>query len=289
MFHTFSGSVHQPLTTARRDGRYRAVMSLARLVIVVCCVSSVACAHAIVRPAVTPAKPAGEALLVLPGFGYGRSGERAFRQLASSMAADGLDLYLPTFVARGGLEESRTRLLRFIREQRLDRYERVHVFAFIAGGWTFNPLVERNALPNLATVVYDRSPYQERAPAIATERLPFLTWMKYGSVVSDLARTRYAPLDAPGVRVGILVETAPTRFLTRFADAAKRLGPYRFECHELDQPYDDCFYVALNHNELYARFAEVWPEVRTFIRTGRFTESADRLAPSDGRDGEGVQ
>jgi hypothetical protein len=257
-------------------------MSFARFAIAACCAASAACAHAVVRPAVTPARPATEALLVLPGFGYGRAGERAFRDLAGAIAADGLDLYLPTYVARGGLDESRARLTEFIRLQRLARYERVHVFAFIAGGWTLNPLVSRDLLPNLATIVYDRSPYQERAPRIAMDDLRVLTWMRYGSVVFDVARTPYEPLVVANVRVGLLVETSPTAFIRRRADKARRLGPYDFACDAFRQPYDDCFYLALNHNELYARFAEAWPEVRSFIRTGRFSESADRVPPVDG-------
>jgi hypothetical protein len=37
----------------------------------------------------------------------------------------------------------------------------------------------------------------------------------------------------------------------------------------------------LNHNEVYARFAEVWPEVHAFIRTGRFSDAANRMPPVD--------
>jgi hypothetical protein len=255
-------------------------MHLARLVVLACCATSGACANAVVRPTVAPFKPATNALLVLPGLGYNREGERAFRSLASSMDAEGIDLYLPTYISRGGLEKSRERLQRFLRDNRLDRYEHVHVFAFLAGGWTFNPLVEVDALPNLSTVVYDRSPYQERAPRIAREKLPFLTWIKYGSVVFDVARTPYAPLTAPEVRVGLLVETTPTPFITRYATSAGRDGPYHFECDAFGQRYDDCFYVAMNHGELYAHFAEVWPEVRSFIRSGHFTPSANRTPPT---------
>ena len=255
-------------------------MHLTRLTLVACCVSSVGCANALVRPATARSKPAADALLVLPGFGYNRAGEQAFRSLAPSMAADGIDLYLPTFISRSGLEESRERLQRFVHEHRLDRYERVHVFAFIAGGWTFNSLVATEGLANLSTVVYDRSPYQERAPRIALERLRFLTWLKYGSVVFDVARTPYAPLTAPGARVGLVVETMPTAFVRRFATSAARQGPYRFGCDAFKQRYDDCLYVAMSHDELYTRFAEVWPEVRSFIRTGQFTASARRTPPA---------
>jgi hypothetical protein len=262
-------------------------MHPARLAVLACCVSSVACAQAIVRPAVAPSAPAADALVVLPGFGYSRTGEQALRSIAPAMAADGIDLFLPTFVSRSGLEESRARIQRFWRENKLDRYERVHVFAFIAGGWTFNPLAEGEALPNLATVVYDRSPYQERAPRIAQQKLPSLTWVKYGDVVFDVARTPYAPLTAPGVRVGLVVETLPTSFIRRFQTSARRLGPYHFECDAFGQRYDDCLFVAMSHDELYARFAEVWPELRSFIRTGRFTSAANRTPPDGDAPGGG--
>jgi hypothetical protein len=253
-------------------------MHLARLTVVVCCIYPAACANTI-RPAVAPPKAAADALVVLPGFGYNRDGERAFRALAPAMAAAGLDLYLPTYLSRFGLDESRERLQKFLRDGRFDRYERVHVFAFLAGGRTFNPLVDIHALPNLSTVVFDRSPYQERAPRIAVEELPFLAWVKYGGLVFDLARTPYEPLTAPGIRVGLLVETMPTSFVTRFRAAAARQGPYQFECDAFRQRYDDCFYVAMSHNELYPRFAEVWPEVRSFVRTGQFTAAANRTPP----------
>lgn len=85
-------------------------------------------------------------------------------------------------MSRDGLERSREQLRRYFREHRLDRYQRVHVFAFIAGGWTFNRIAESGALPNLATVVYDGSPWQERAPAIAYDRLRF-PWFATTSIV----------------------------------------------------------------------------------------------------------
>jgi hypothetical protein len=220
-----------------------------------------------------------EALLVLPGFGYNRAGEQALRRLAPAMAAAGIDLYVPTFVARAGLAESRERLRDFLVANRLERYDRVHVFAFIAGGWALNPLVGTDALPNLSTVVYDRSPYQERAPKIALDRLRWLAWLKYGHVVFDVARTPYVTIDAPGVRVALVVETEPTRFIQRFAASARRYGPYHFACDAFTQPYDDCLYVAVNHDQLYTRFGEVWPEVLAFIRSGHFTESAHRTLP----------
>jgi hypothetical protein len=51
-----------------------------------------------------------------------------------------------------------------------------------------------------------------RAPRIALEKLRFLTWLKYGSPLFDVARTPYPALTAPGVKVALVVETLPTRF-----------------------------------------------------------------------------
>ena len=247
---------------------------LALPAIVVAC----ACITGVATNAIQPATTRTEALLVLRGFGYGGDGERALRALEPTIAAQGMDLFVPDYISRSGLGDSRKKLQRFIQD-RLARYQRLHVFAFIAGGWTLNPLVEAGGVPRLATVIYDRSPLQERAPRIADEKLHFLTWVRYGSPVFDLARTPYPPLTAAGVNVGLVVETSPTSFIRDHEQTARSYGPFRFACDAFAQRHDDCMYVTLNHDELYVRFAEVWPEVLAFIRTGRFSSAANRTPP----------
>ncbi len=239
-----------------------------------------ACAGAVIRPVVTPPQRESDALLILPGFGYSRAGERALQALAEMAGREGLALFVPTYVSRGGLDDSRVNLERFIAAHQLDRYTRLHVFAFIAGAWTFNPMAEKGTLPNLATVIFDRSPYQERAPRIADETLHFLTWLRYGSPVFDVARTPYPPLTRAGVRTGILVETMPTEFIRKRQAKALSYGPLRFECDSFQQRYDDCAYIPLNHDGLYVNIAQVWPDVLAFIRQGRFTDTADRTMPA---------
>jgi hypothetical protein len=257
-------------------------MKLVRSALALAALATMACAHGGLRPAVVPT-PATEALLVLPGFGYGGDAERTFRSLAPRLAEEGIDLYLPSYIDRAGLEQSRAQLRQYLQDARLDRYERVHVFAFIAGAWTFNPLADAGVLPNLSTVVFDRSPYQERAPRVAQEKLPFPARLKYGAVIFDVARTQYVPLTTSSVRVGILIETVPTTFIRRFAASAARYGPYRFECEASGQRYDDCGYVAMSHDELYERFAEVWPDIRVFIRSGRFSRAVVQSGGPVGR------
>lgn len=239
-----------------------------------------ACVGPIAQLSLSPSTQKGDALLVLPGFGYGPGGQDALRSLAPLVASEGVDLYAPTYLARSGLADSRTKLQRFIRNNRLDHYERLHVFAFIAGAWTLNPLVEQRQLPNLASVIYDRSPFQERAPAIAAATVRLLTWVRYGSTVFDLARTPYVPLTVPGAKVALMVESTPTSFIRRHEKRAREYGPFRFDCDSFRQQFDDCLYLPMNHDELYVRFAEVWPEWLSFIRTGRFSGAANRTPPA---------
>jgi hypothetical protein len=245
------------------------------LLVIVACIAAIP-ANATVQP---PApKTRTEAFVVLRGFGYGGAGERALRALDPAIGAQGMDLHVPDYISRSGLDDSRKKLQRYFQD-RLARYERLHVFAFIAGAWTLNPLVAAGGVPRLATVVYDRSPLQERAPRIADEELHFLTRLRYGSPVFDLARAPYTPLTDPGVKVGLLVETSPTSFIRDHERTARSYGAFRFECDALGQRHDDCLFVSLNHDELYVRFAEVWPEVLSFIRTGRFSSAANRTPP----------
>ena len=201
------------------------------------------------------------------------------RAVAPALAADGIELFIPRFVDRGGLADSRENLRRFIREQPFERYQRVHVFSFIAGAWAINPLFEAGSLPNLSSIVYDRSPMQERAARVASGALRPFTWIRYGTPVFDVARTPYPPLTRSAVRVGLLVETKPTAFVKRHAAAVRRYGPLQFECAALGQRYDDCAYLPFSHDEMYRRFADVWRETRPFVLSGRFSDNAMRQPP----------
>jgi hypothetical protein len=228
------------------------------------------CAGPRLTPAVSPSRPNRDALLVLPGFGYGRGEAAGFRRVASAAARAGVDVYVPASVSRGGLDANRDTLRAFIHDQHLDRYERVHVFAFIAGAWTVNPLLDEGTLPNLATIVYDRSPFQERAPMIAVRDLRVPAWLRYGRTIFDVARTPYPPLTRAGVRVALLVETRPTAFIVHHLTAADAPEAEAFDCDALRQRFDECVYVAMRHDDLYTLFTDLWPDLEAFIRTGHW-------------------
>jgi hypothetical protein len=83
-----------------------------------------------------------------------------------------------------------------------------------------------------------------------------------------------------------MVETQPTGFVRRHIATARSYGAFDFACDAMHQPYDDCMYVAMTHDEMYVRFAELWPEIETFVREGRFSAAANRTAPAGAPPGE---
>ena len=246
-----------------------------RLYLVALLAMSAACAS---RRPVPP--PGREALLVIPGFGYDDRAGRIIRRTRDTLAGQGMDLFIAEYLRRGGVPSSRKALLDFYEKNNLHRYERVHVFAYIVGSWTINPAMGDSILSNVRTVIYDRSPYQERAPRVAVERLRFPAWFLYGSVLFDVAKSAYPPVDTAGRRIGILVETTPTGFIRRYAATAEGYGPFDFRCASLGQAYHDCAYVDLNHDEMYTQFPRILPDLLRFIRSGRFGDTLRRVPPA---------
>lgn len=221
-----------------------------------------------------------ESVLVLPGLGYAHENKTDMRRFAATLAGEGYDVYVPDYIRRKGLDASVGSLDAFIRRTRLDRAPKLHVVAYIMGGVTFDLYLEKHALPNLRSVLYDRSPLQERAPAIVTTQLPIAGRILFGQVIFDLARTGYPTLSRSDIPIGILVESRATPFLRKHRTQALAMSPLSFDAESFAQPHTALCYVWLHHLEMYHRFDVIEPEVLSFLREGHFTESA-RTAPFD--------
>jgi hypothetical protein len=239
-----------------------------------------ACAPGAVGP--TPGTTRNnDAILILPGFGYSSTGRRAFERFADKMRSEGFDVYVADYVQRDGLEASGAAILDFVKTERLDQYPGLHIFAFIAGAWSLNPLLQKTSLPNLKSLVYDRSPLQERAPRIAAEELTLPARILFGEVIFEIARTPYTAVTPDGARIGLLIETRPTQLLVRYKDVALSYGPISAAPESFRQPFHDLVYLPYDHDSLYARYDELTPLLLSFFRTGYFSANALRVAPAD--------
>jgi hypothetical protein len=235
-----------------------------------------ACTHHVVRIE-NPELPRTEreAILVLPGF-VGRFQGTAAQE--EYFTGRGYDVLIPDTIERESLEACLAAFEEFAQKHRLGEYRRVHVLAYIVGGWVLNRYVAAHPDHNIASVVYDRSPLQERAPAVLVREMPLITSLLLGDVIEDMAATSYEPLEKGSIRVGILIESKATPLIRRYRKTALSLGPLAWDPAALGQPCDDFAYTWLNHDQMYSRFDVIGPEILRFFRLGRFT-SAQRRTP----------
>jgi hypothetical protein len=129
-----------------------------------------------------------EALLILPGFG---SRSEGVRDLQNFFSHRGYDLYIPDYIARNSLSQCVSNLDRFIQERKLAEYRKLHVFSFIIGAWTLNQWIGEHPENKIATIIYDRSPLQERAAYAMMQDSPFLTRV---AVVPSWRNSRRLPI-----------------------------------------------------------------------------------------------
>ncbi len=225
-----------------------------------------------------PGAKNSDAILILPGLGMKGSALDDMHAFAQHANAAGFDVFLADYQRRKSVDAGVEALHHFVEYQNLSDYERIHVFAYILGGYTLNRFLEKYPMDNLANVVYDRSPLQELAPRLASEGwFSILSWMAIGPVISDLAKTPYAPVPLSNAyQIGLIVENRATRFIRKRKKRALSIRPLTFEPDSLGQPFDAAMHVRFNHDEMYSNFDVIGPELIHFFAFGDFSESAPR-------------
>ena len=85
--------------------------------------------------------------------------------------------------------------------------------------------------------------------------------------------------------MGLVVETAPTSFIKRYASTARGYGAYGSNAARSGSVTTTaCMSRSITTSSTRGS-REVWPEVRSFIRTGRFSAAANRTPPGSGATG----
>jgi hypothetical protein len=214
-----------------------------------------------------------EAILILPGFGSKLNGTKAQRRF---FAKKGYDLFIPDYLSRKSMAATLEKFDRFFEKQHLNEYRKIHVFSYLVGSWTINNWIEKHPENNIFTIIYDRSPLQERAPQVVVSESPLINFAA-GPVLRDFSRMPYPVLqNKNGIRTGIIIESKATKYIKRHKKAALALGPVRWDFENLGQPADDFFYTWLDHDRMYKRFDVIGEEIFFFIKNGRFSENARR-------------
>ena len=226
---------------------------------------------------------ATDLVVILPGLGDSPSNREHMAAWGEQVAPQGYEVVVPDYIDHDSFDGTVANVEAFFEALDPAAYDEIHVFSYIVGAWALNTWLQDHELPGLATLVYDRSPLQERVPWAATERLPCIVRWRAGAVVEQLGARPYPPLKVPdGVEVGLIIENEATKLFRMFKRKALSLGPVSWEPADLGQVHHDHLFVPLDHDEMYTSFALTGPELIHFFEHGVFSsEGAREPAPGD--------
>ena len=218
-----------------------------------------------------------EAILVLTGFG---SFYHSPKNQKINFKQPGYDLFIPDYIDKKSIALCSEHLGTFITKQQLSKYKKIHVFAYIIGAWALNAYLEHNELSNLASIIYDRSPLQERVPGILVNSNPMLSRLVFGKLIAELANTPYQAYQQQNENIGILMECKATKILWKKKKEYDLMPAPFFSVEKLNQSYSDYCYFFISHDELYTQLEKVSPSIVTFFKTGKFSADASKEACS---------
>ncbi len=219
-----------------------------------------------------------EAILILPGVGTIFHNTKNQRKNFSNTE---YDVFIPDYISRKSLNQCVTNLDDFIKKNQLLSYNKIHVIGYILGSWTINLWIQKNPKSNVSTVIYDRSPLQEKAPAILVKQNPFLSKLLFGKLIRELSITPYPEIALDQIAVGILIECNATKIIWKKRKGLESLPKVSWDKKDLNQECRDFFYAFMNHDDMYTKIENVSAELFYFIKNHQFTKEAIRNYPNN--------
>ena len=222
----------------------------------------------------TSSKEIKEAILILPGIADSKKNRKLQKDYFEQK---GFDLFIPEYRDDETLEQCVENLNNFYKTQHLESYDKIHVISYIIGSWTLNQFINKYGVKNIHSIIYDRSPIQERAPCIVSNNLQLVLWLKgIRFIIKDLAETSYPPIENDSIQIGIIIESKATKLMRIYKKKTLRMGPILWGVNDLNQDHDDHFYTRLDHNEMYSELDLIGNEIFHFIHNGMFSNKARR-------------
>jgi len=221
-------------------------------------------------------RPADEktALLIMNGFG---GSKRACKAQLAFWKEQGMDVFIPEVLLRSSLAASSEAMDSFMSTYHLEAYSEVKVICYIAGAFLLHTHLETNDLPNMTSIVYDRSPMQERAPQAVIQRIPILGMLSKGRVLEDLSEVEWpVPPSDVSIRKGLMIENRATALMRFLEEECRAMGPLNFDWKSMDSDADDAFHIALDHDMMYRRWDLLGEAVIQFFEKGNFPKGLPR-------------
>ncbi len=215
-----------------------------------------------------------EAVVFLVGLRNPTGGFEIMRSYFSAIA--GYDFFVPDYISRSSVAGCRDLAEAFLRDHELRRYRRVHVLASILGGYCLNAILADAPWPNLASVVYLRSPLQERVPAIVSRERPLFVRFFFGTVVRDLASKPYPEMPPGAFKRGLLIESKPTPYVASHPKEVLAGGAIDWSMDPYPGGWRDAAYLNAHHDEIYTDPGLLWTPFVSFITRGEFPRDTPR-------------
>jgi len=219
-----------------------------------------------------------EALLIVSGFGAKINGLGTLRRYFKDAE---MPVYVPKYLTRKSIASSKERLHKYMEKHKLKEYESLHVLSFIVGSWTMNQWIIQHGKGNIKTIIYDRSPLQERAPSILLSEMKAINALLFGKITRDFNDTPYAKIEDEQIAIGMMVEVYATNVIRKHQSSTLAMGPLRWDLAQFNQAVRDWVYLPLNHDQMYTQPEKYAQEIFTFIRTGHFSEAMHQVRPVD--------
>ena len=215
-----------------------------------------------------------QALVILNGFGDSKKNRQIQQEFFKEK---GYDLFIPKYIQKQSIKLSADAFSSFYEKENLNNYKEVKFLCYIIGGYVLNQYIEKKGKGKISTIIYDRSPTQERAPKVATKRLPFISRIIYGRVLADFSKKKIKPLKSKkGLKIGVIIENKATRLMRFFRKTSDYYGNYNYNAEEIEVNLDDFLHTYLDHDLMYKRFDIIGQEIFYFLENGKFTNEAKR-------------
>ena len=215
-----------------------------------------------------------QALVILNGFGDSKKNRKVQQNFFQKK---GYDLFIPEYIEKNSIDLTVSTFSFFYDKNNLDEYKEVKFLCYIIGGYVLNQHIKKNGKGKITTIIYDRSPTQERAPKVATEKLPCISQILYGKVLADFSEITINSLsNKDSLTIGVIVENKATRLMRFFKRTSDSYGAYNYNAIEIEKNLDDFMYTYLDHDLMYRRFDVIGDEIMHFLKKGSFSENAKR-------------
>lgn len=214
-----------------------------------------------------------EAILILPGFGSKMHG---IKDIKNYFSHKGYDVFIPHYIGRDSLQQCVITVNNFIEKYNLLHYKKLHIFSYIVGSWVINLWLQQHPINNIASIVYDRSPLQERAPYVLIKDNPIIIKLLAGNIMKQFSQTVYPSIINDGKNLGVITENKATKLIQKHKKTALSLGPVNFSKDSLHQSFDDYLYECINHDEMYYKFYKIGLEILYFFKNGNFSKNVKK-------------